>query len=264
VDSFFAQPNYLTGIEGWTGAILYAFQIYCDFSGYSDIAVGVGYLFGLELAINFRTPYVSANVTEFWRRWHITLSSWIRDYIYIPLGGSRKGTVRQYANLFAAMTISGIWHGAAWTFIAWGMYYGGLNIVQKVYEVVLGKLGLDGIRQTWPFRIVAVAIFFGITCIGWVMFRVTGMAPALSLIKRMLTVHSFVIPEYLRVYWWIALGLYALHVLEYLLFKHLDRVSAWWHKWVPSPARAVVYCAFLLLLVVFLKQKQSTFIYFQF
>ena len=133
VGGYFNTPVISTA-EAWIGAYLFGFQIYADFSAYSDIALGLGYLFGFKLAINFKTPYLSASPTEFWRRWHITLSNWIRDYIYIPLGGSRKGRIRTDVNLLAAMLISGLCHGAMWTFVIWGGIHGLMLIAHKLYR----------------------------------------------------------------------------------------------------------------------------------
>jgi alginate O-acetyltransferase complex protein AlgI len=163
VDSFFQNTANLTGAEGWIAAYLFAFQIFFDFSAYSEMALGIAYFFGLELAVNFRTPYLSKNPTEFWRRWHITLSNWIKDYIYIPLGGSRNGEVRQFTNLFIAMTISGIWHGASWTFVAWGMFYGALATVHKLYMMLKEKLGLSFLDKSRIYQFIAIIVFFHIT-----------------------------------------------------------------------------------------------------
>jgi alginate O-acetyltransferase complex protein AlgI len=263
VDSFFARIDTLSGAEGWIAAYLFAFQIFFDFSAYSEMALGIAYFFGLELAVNFRTPYLSRNPTEFWRRWHITLSNWIKDYIYIPLGGSRKGEVRQYVNLFVAMTISGIWHGASWTFVAWGMFYGALATLHKMYIVLKEKLGLGFLDKSRIYQAVAIFVFFHITCIAWVLFRAEGLRNALSLIKRMLTPEAFHFAG-LRTYLAIVLLLFALHVAEYLLHKYRSHLAAWWHRWFPAPVRAILYTAVVAVLVLFLKGEQNTFIYFQF
>lgn len=263
VDEFFARTATLTGAEGWVAAYLFAFQIFFDFSAYSEMALGIAFFFGMELAVNFRTPYLSQNPTEFWRRWHITLSNWIKDYIYIPLGGSRNGEVRQYTNLFIAMTISGIWHGASWTFVAWGMFYGLLATVHKIYVMLKSKLRLDFLDKSFVYRIVSVVVFFHITCIAWVLFRATSLREALSLIKRMLAPEAFQF-DGLRVYLGIALLLFALHIVEYFLHKHRSGLSEWWHRYLPAPVRAILYTAVAATLILFLKGEQNTFIYFQF
>ncbi|TNJ61986.1 MBOAT family protein [Paenibacillus hemerocallicola] len=263
VDEFFSRTATLTGAEGWVAAYMFAFQIFFDFSAYSEMALGIAYFFGMELAVNFRTPYLSQNPTEFWRRWHITLSNWIKDYIYIPLGGSRNGEVRQYTNLFIAMTISGIWHGASWTFVAWGMFYGLLATIHKLYMMIKEKLGLGFLDKSFIYRFIAIVVFFHITCIAWVLFRVNGLRDALSLIKRMLRPEAFQFTG-LNVYLGIVVLLFGLHVVEYFLHKHRSGLSEWWHKYFPAPVRAVVYTGIAALLILFLRGEQNTFIYFQF
>src|SRR5690606_23822013 len=129
VKELFDKGDALTGTESWMAAYTFGFYIYNDFSAYTDMAIGLGVMMGVRFADNFRSPYLSASPTEFWRRWHITLSRWIRDYIYIPLGGNRKGAVRTYVNLMAAMLISGLWHGAMWTFVLWGGLHGLMQVI---------------------------------------------------------------------------------------------------------------------------------------
>lgn len=264
-DQYFGKIMQISGAEGWMGAYLFAFQIYFDFSAYSDMAIGIGYLFGFELPTNFRTPYLSANATEFWRRWHITLSSWIRDYIYIPLGGSRKGKSRQLVNLFMAMVISGIWHGAMWTFVIWGAFHGMLLILHKFYTDLKRKIGLERIDRNWLYHIATIIVFFHITCIGWVLFRAGGLQEALSLIGRMLS------PEVLqqvstlpKKYIALVFVLIVLHIFEYLLMTHKAAISGFWHRYFPRPVRAVFYTMLVVVLLVFLQGEHNTFIYFQF
>ena len=151
----------------WIGLLAYTFQIYYDFSGYSDMAIGLGRMFGFEFPVNFDSPYKSKSVTEFWRRWHISLSTWLRDYLYIPLGGNRLGSVRTYVNLGLTMLLGGLWHGAAWNFVAWGAYQG----LWLSFERALGKRSLYGALPA----IVRIAITFVITMIGWLLFRGESM-----------------------------------------------------------------------------------------
>ncbi|MDB5053860.1 MAG: hypothetical protein JWM44_1910 [Bacilli bacterium] len=264
VNNFFADPAHLSGSGAWISTYLFAFQIFFDFSAYSDMAVGIGYLFGLELPRNFMTPYLSAHATEFWRRWHITLSSWIRDYIYFSLGGSRRGELRKYANLFAAMTISGIWHGAQWTFVIWGMYHGALLIAHKIYTMLKAKLKLTWIDRFFAYRILAVFVFFQLTCIGWVFFRIHDLHTALALIHRMLSIQALHVPHQLYSYLLFAIGLFVLHIVEYYLLTYASAISAFWHRYFPAPARAVVYTVLVSILIVFIKNVASGFIYFQF
>lgn len=160
---FGAGEGVLTAPMAWLGVAAYAFQIYYDFSAYSDMAIGLGRMFGFQFPENFDSPYKSKSITEFWRRWHISLSSFLRDYLYIPLGGNRKGPSRTYLNLMLVMLIGGLWHGAQWTFVAWGAIHGGM----LAFERLMGK-------ESWYARLpdpVRVGITFGIVLITWVFFR---------------------------------------------------------------------------------------------
>ena len=160
----------------WLGAICYSFQIYFDFSGYSDMAIGIGKMFGFDFLENFNYPYISKSLTEFWRRWHISLSSWFRDYLYIPLGGNRKGNV--YFNLFIVFLATGLWHGAAWNFIIWGLWHGLFLITERVFKVKEIKLNM-------PTPIKWIYTCF-VVILGWVMFRAENMKDAISYIGVML------------------------------------------------------------------------------
>jgi alginate O-acetyltransferase complex protein AlgI len=160
---FTAGDGVLTAPAAWLGVIAYAFQIYFDFSAYSDMAVGLGRMFGFHFIENFNSPYRAVSITEFWRRWHISLSTWLRDYLYIPLGGNRKGPVRTYVNLLTVMVLGGLWHGAQWTFVIWGSIHG----LMLAFERLLGK---DSLYSRLP-RPVRVALTFIIILITWVFFR---------------------------------------------------------------------------------------------
>ncbi len=162
-DAFGAGPGNLTALAAWIGVFAYALQIYFDFSAYSDMAIGLGRMFGFTFVENFDSPYKSASITEFWRRWHISLSSFLRDYLYIPLGGNRKGSARTYANLMTVMLIGGLWHGAQWTFVIWG----GIHGLMLAWERLLGRRGWFG---TVP-RPLKVAGTFVIVLFTWVFFR---------------------------------------------------------------------------------------------
>src|SRR5207244_1837347 len=148
VDVVFSQPGLYDPITHNWAVLAYAAQIYCDFSGYSDLAIGCAKWFGFELPQNFNFPYLAASITEFWKRWHISLSTWMRDYLYIPLGGSRKGTGRTYMNLIATMTLCGLWHGASWNYVLWGFYNGVLLALHRIYDRTLrGRPWADRVRQ---------------------------------------------------------------------------------------------------------------------
>ena len=150
-------------VDAWIGTAAYAVQIYFDFSGYSDMAIGLGAMLGFSLPINFDRPYQSASITEFWRRWHISLSAWLRDYLYVPLGGNRSGVARTYVNLMATMLLGGLWHGASWTFMLWGAWQGLLLVVER----------LRGRRAPWGWlpRPLQVGVTFVLVLIGWAIFR---------------------------------------------------------------------------------------------
>ncbi len=169
--------------------ILFAFQIYCDFSGYSDIAIGLGRTMGFDLMKNFNSPYISKSLTEFWRRWHISLSTWFRDYVYIPLGGSKVGKFRTYANLFIVFVVSGMWHGAAMTFIIWGAIHGVILMIEKgSYKLrlrVFRKLGLH--KNNFSNQLFFGLIIFIIVCVAWVFFRANSLADAWQIIYGMFT-----------------------------------------------------------------------------
>lgn len=264
VDSLFATAGALGSIDSWIAAHLFAFQIYYDFSAYSDIAMGIGLLFGYRLARNFNTPYLSANPAEFWRRWHITLSTWIRDYIYIPLGGSRQGIPCQYLFIMVAMAASGLWHGAGWTFVAWGVYHGFLSIFHRVYQrSVMERIPMRVLNNPL-LRVLSVLGFFHLSSLGWVLFRANGMTTALSMIRKMVTLSDLGLAPYQVKLIALLLVLYLLHVGEYWLRTNAQGLYSRWQNRFPAPIRALAYTVVILMLVVFTQTKQTTFIYFQF
>jgi D-alanyl-lipoteichoic acid acyltransferase DltB (MBOAT superfamily) len=165
VDRIFDNPTLYSGTENLLGVYGYAMQIYCDFSGYSDMAIGVALLLGYRLGINFNLPYQSSTITEFWRRWHISLSSWLRDYLYIPLGGNKKGKIRQYVNLSVTMLLGGLWHGASWNFIFWGAMHG--------LMLALDKLKTDYLHlpKNKLMHILGIIFTFNFVCFCWIFFR---------------------------------------------------------------------------------------------
>lgn len=185
VNQVYNDPTAYNGFELIIATVFFAFQIYCDFSGYSDIAIGISRTLGFDLMKNFDSPYFSKSITEFWRRWHISLSTWFRDYVYIPLGGSRKGEYRTYANLFIVFVVSGLWHGAAITFILWGAVHGVFIVLEKMFtktrERVFSKLGL------WNNSLISYLIFapitFSIVCFGWIFFRANSFEDAIRIIE---------------------------------------------------------------------------------
>lgn len=169
VNIVFASPHEFAGVSAWIALYAYAFQIYMDFSGYCDVAVGAGRLLGLHFDENFDRPYLARSPSDFWRRWHITLSTWLRDYLYIPLGGSRRGTLITARNVMITMALGGLWHGASWTFVAWGVYHGLL----LAFAHLIGWGRRTGAKEDTPAatRVVQTVAMFHLTCVGWPLFR---------------------------------------------------------------------------------------------
>ena len=162
INPVISMMNVATTLEAWACAIGYAFQLYFDFSGYTDMAIGLGLIFGVRFPQNFNSPYKSYSITDFWRRWHMTLSFWLRDYLYISLGGNRLGVSRTYVNLFLTMLLGGLWHGASWTYIIWGGFHGLLLVIEKLFNIDKAPMSFRGLRVTLTFFLVVI---------GWVMFR---------------------------------------------------------------------------------------------
>ncbi len=175
----------LTCSECWEVAVSYSLQLYFDFSGYCDMAVGSAKMFGFDLPVNFDSPYKSKSITEFWRRWHITLSFFLRDYLYIPLGGNRNGKIRKHVNLLTTMLVGGLWHGAAWTFVAWGGMHGAMLVLNNIFRDALKALGLDSLRQRAVYKIFAAALTLVCVAVAWVFFRAETFASAWSIVSGM-------------------------------------------------------------------------------
>jgi len=250
-DGIFAyQPAELSTAAAWLGAIGYTLQIYFDFSGYSDMAIGLGKMFGFTFLENFNYPYISRSVTEFWRRWHISLSTWFRDYVYIPLGGNRCSPARHICNLLVVWTLTGFWHGANWTFMAWGLYFGILLILEKKF--------LSRLIERLPMILRHVyALFFII--IGWVFFRSDSMNLAMQYIGRMFSsnvpVNGFV-TEYLIRFWpYLLFGV----VLSAPVFQRLTNTRAWRVLEIPILGILGLLCVMSLL-----ASSYNPFIYFRF
>ena len=181
VNQVYNNPNDYTGVDVIVATVFFAFQIYCDFSGYSDIAIGAARTMGFDLMQNFDSPYLSKSITEFWRRWHISLSTWFRDYVYIPLGGSRNGKYKTYANLFIVFVVSGLWHGAAMTFIIWGAIHGVIIVIEKVFIKVRKKIFTS--KKHILNYVIAMPLTFTIVCFAWIFFRANSFSDAMLLVK---------------------------------------------------------------------------------
>ena len=185
----FDRGGGLSGMEAWIGALAYTFQLYFDFSAYSDMAVGISYMFGIRLPINFYSPYQAVNIIDFWRRWHMTLSRFLRDYLYIPLGGNRKGKGRRYINLMLTMLLGGLWHGAGWNFIIWGALHGGYLVINHIVRSMggLGE-GRGRVFLSWFITFIAVII-------AWVFFRAETVQGAVNMVQTMFNPFSGWLPE---------------------------------------------------------------------
>ncbi|MGD9638898.1 MAG: MBOAT family protein [Alphaproteobacteria bacterium] len=181
----YEAANTLNFVEGWVTSLSYTFQLYFDFSGYTDMAIGSALLFNIKLPLNFNSPYKALNIQDFWRRWHMTLSRWLKDYLYIPLGGNRKGRVRGYMNLFITFLLGGLWHGAAWTFVVWGAMHGFATVLYKVWHSLGFKLP----------KLIAWFITFMFINITWIFFRADNLTQAKSILKAMLGMQGFRVPR---------------------------------------------------------------------
>ncbi len=190
----------LTFSESWVGALGYSLQLYFDFSGYSDMAIGAAYMFGIKLPLNFNSPYKAVSIIDFWRRWHITLSHFLRDYLYIPLGGSRKGQLRRYSNLVITMLLGGLWHGAGWTFIFWGGLHGMYLVINHLYRSVRKSLGHNLRNDGWLLRGVGWLTTFIAVVISWVFFRANNFETATSILSSMFGFNGVQLPVFLEPY----------------------------------------------------------------
>jgi len=255
--------NYQTESPGnlAIGSILFAFQIYGDFSGYSDIALGVSRLFGIELLKNFAFPYFSRDIAEFWRRWHISLSSWFRDYLYIPLGGSKGGLPMKIRNTFIIFLVSGFWHGANWTFIVWG----GLNALYFMPLLIMNKnrqnIEVAGQGKLFPTfkEFFQILITFFVTCIAWIFFRAESVTQAYEYIKRICTNGIFSVPNPLPVK---VLGLIGfMLVIEWINRERFHGLEIKrFNPWI----RRVFYITIIYIILRYANFGNNEFIYFQF
>lgn len=186
VQAGFSHPESFSAVDLWLITYAFAFQIFFDFAGYTDIARGSAMLFGYKVPINFNLPYIAANVSDFWHRWHISLSTWLRDYLYIPLGGSKCSQIFNYRNLFITMTLGGMWHGAAMHFLAWGAYQGILLIGHKEYSKALERVGVPAsFIKSKLYHVVSVIVTFHLVCVGWVLFRADDLKICGTMLAKM-------------------------------------------------------------------------------
>lgn len=258
-DLVFNDPSLYTGVQALMGVLGYTMQIYCDFSVYSDMAIGIALIMGFRLGLNFDSPYQSRNLTEFWRRWHISLSSWLRDYVYIPLGGNRKGTIRTYVNNFLTMLIGGLWHGAAWKFIFWGAMHGAGLAVHKACKPWLDKL---------PNNFIVVFICWLVTFVYvsllWVFFRAADFEQSVEIIRNIFVDFDWrQIPQFCdaRPAWCVMMA--SLIVFHFVPQKWADGVQYAFIR-VNWGIKLIVFLVVVQLVIEFMSEEVAPFIYFQF
>ena len=256
-DLFFAAPA-PTLAESWLGITAYSIQLYFDFSGYSSMAVGLGLMLGFRFTENFRFPYISRSITEFWRRWHLSLSAWLRDYLYIPLGGNRKGTVRTYVNLFLTMLLGGIWHGANWTFVFWGAWHGAILAIERA-------MGVTPTSRRPAWTLLTTLILVGL---GWVMFRAPNLMVALDMYRGLVGLNGFGLRD---IYAWqvpglsllaMVLGVVACAVEPYLVPGQGASTPVMSRRVALVSAAASVFA--VIAIGKLIADSESPFLYFQF
>ena len=254
VNKAFNSPDDYAGLVCIIATVFFAFQIYCDFSGYSDIAIGTARLFGFRLMTNFRTPYFSHSIREFWGRWHISLSTWFRDYVYIPLGGSRVGLLKWQRNLILTFLVSGLWHGASWTFVVWGGIHGVVNSLETLNR----KYSVLQLRIP-PLNLL---LTFAVVCLSWVFFRAANVGEAFQFIQKMFVPTAAGITNVVTPYQLLVMtGMLAAMLLFEIIpqFKFFKK-----HLWKKRSVRWSFYYFLILSLFIFGRTNDTEFIYFQF
>ncbi|GJM21867.1 MAG: O-acyltransferase [Planctomycetota bacterium] len=259
VDLVYGDPEAATSAQILLGTYAFAWQIYCDFSGYTDVARGVSRLLGFELMLNFRLPYLATNPSDFWRRWHISLSTWLRDYLYISLGGNRGAPWKTYRNLALTMLLGGLWHGAGWTFVIWGAYQGALLIVHRLLEPTLARLapsGAWGQRLWWLLR---VFVMFQLACVGWMIFRADNLSHLGALLDGLFSAFDWASITPWRRAFAVLVGPLAIFQLIQAARRDQETILRW-----PVPVRALVYTLIFFGIVLLGEDHGGAFIYFQF
>ena len=259
-DAAFAQsdPSFA---DSWIGILAYTAQLYFDFSGYSDMAIGLGLMMGFRFIENFNQPYISKSITEFWQRWHISLSTWLRDYLYIPLGGNRKGKLRTYINLIITMVLGGLWHGANWTFVLWGAWHGSIMAIER---------GLGAKKKTPYPAFVALPLTFIFVLIGWVLFRAINISSAFGMYAGMIGQNGFSLSSdiawsitNLQIFTLIAAYI-IIFTVPFIMRKEPNTDHRSWAYYLPVSRQVIIAILFTLGLCKLIAQSFSPFLYFQF
>ncbi|WP_027633614.1 MBOAT family O-acyltransferase [Clostridium hydrogeniformans] len=258
-DIMFSNLDSLAFTSSWIGIICYSFQIYYDFSGYSDMAIGLGHMFGFTFKENFNYPYISKGIQDFWRRWHISLSTWFRDYLYIPLGGNRKGLNRTYLNLFIVFFATGIWHGASWNFIVWGCFHGIFIILERCKIINLSKMH--------PILIRIYTLL--VVIIGWVFFRIEGFRNSLKVIKSLFSLSSYNINTIIydlnkEVFFILIIAL----IFSMPILKYLNNIVKLINEKIYSTLYVIqdisIFIVFIISITYMIASSYNPFIYFRF
>ena len=261
VERVFAQPDLYSGLENLLAVYGYTLQIYCDFSGYSDMAIGIALMLGFEFPKNFDSPYKSQSITEFWRRWHISLSSWLKDYLYISLGGNRKGKFRQYVNLMITMLLGGLWHGASLNFIVWGGFHGLMLVVDKLFNTSFLQRQKEGTSGVSWWR---VLLTFHLAAFAWIFFRNQTFEGSFLMLEQIFTnFQPQIFLQWVESYWAVALLMAVGYVLHFLPQRWSEQTQ---HFVTRSPlVLQALYLVALIFLVIQVKSSDvQPFIYFQF
>jgi alginate O-acetyltransferase complex protein AlgI len=248
-DAAFSAPL-PTLADAWLGAVAYTIQLFFDFSGYTDMAIGLALMIGFVFPENFNDPYVSRSITEFWKRWHMSLSNWLREYLYVSLGGNRKGLVRTYVNLFLTMLLGGLWHGANWTFVLWGAWHGGILVLERYWNQRFGKPLLPG----W-LRVIKTML---LVIVGWVLFRAADISGAIRMFKGMFGVNGLAFSA--PVDWQVTPDRIGILVLGIVLVYAMP----WLRRTQGSCVRYLLIPLFLWALATLSSQSFTPFLYFQF
>lgn len=268
VDMVFAEPERFGGLYNWLATYFFGVQIYCDFSGYSDIAIGAAMVLGFTLMENFRQPYLSLSIREFWSRWHISLSTWFRDYLYIPLGGNRGSLVFWYRNLMIIFLVSGLWHGANWTFVVWGALHGIYMVAEQIFARVKGKGRNKNFSSNKGFSIKNILrwlLTIHLVMLGWIFFRAQNVQDAWTIISRLPDIRSwgmqiniFRNPNDFYIAILLVVGLFTVEFAQ----NRWDIKQRIWR--LPSAAKWAMFLALLFATILFSKFDNANFLYFQF
>lgn len=275
-----SNGEHLNFFESWITSLSYTFQLYFDFSGYCDMAMGIALFFGIVLPINFNSPYQALSIKEFWKKWHITLGRFLREYVYVPLGGNQRGLPRELVNLFIVFFLSGVWHGAGWGFVLWGILHAGAMIIHRIYTFILQKLGLIA-PKIWIYRVFCLILTFNFINASWVFFRSESVSGAIDLLKSMVGLNGVVLPSilekyqnhfifsWIRNFWNLQYGdilqtlhfsktLFILYLCLLYLLIFLER------KWDHQKALHALSVGFLCAIAICYLNRPTSFIYFNF